>query len=440
MKARVASRMSDVIVVGTSIGALVSAAYLARAGLRVRVLEEETLGQRPPLLREPFAATGLERGGPLQRVLGELGTPLIERRELHFEPLALQVVMPEARIEVGRGRAALAEELEVYGIAKAPEALDWLEAIDGGGEALRRALQRERGAPPAGLARLLGGARRRREPVDPEWMPALPAVPRALESFVGALRRPSCASATEPGLAATALLIRGTRDGLHEPPHAGRPLADLFRRRIREHHSEIVPAGALAWSPQRGLVGFELARGRLLARALVVGAPMDALRRALAAEGSVPRWLKRAQVPSDVPVHLLRAPSSALPIGMARRGIDASGRLPRWWTRTRDPLEADVDWIVLAGEGVPELASGQPLGGIAPFGGDRIRHVDPGPAPAWDLDPPSLRYHASAPEVLSHQPPIRLVGPERAPELGVEGEVLLARATALELAERLARA
>lgn len=428
------------IVVGTSIGALVSAAYLARSGLRVRVLEEETLGQRPPLLREPFAATGLERGGPLQRVLEELGTPLIERRELHFEPVALQVVLPEARIEVGRGRAALAEELEAYGIAKAPEALDWLEAIDGGGEALRRGLHRERAAAPRRLLRLFGGARWAHEGLDPDWMPALPAVPRALESFVAALRRPSCASASEPGPAATALLIRGTRDGLHEPPHAGRPLADLFRRRIHEHHSEIVPTGALGWAPQRGLVGFELARGRLLARALVIGTPMDALRRALATTGPVPRWLKRSQAPAEVPVRLLRARSSALPVGMARRGIDATGRLPRWWTRTRDPLEPNVEWLVLSGEGVPELESGEPLGGIAPFGANRIRLVDPGPPPTWDLDPPSLRFHRAAPEEVSKRPPVRVVGPERAPELGVEGEVLLARATALELADQLSRA
>ena len=64
---------ADVIVLGSTLGGLVAGSYLARAGLRVVLLEEEAHRKRPGLLREPFLLPGLGRGGTVRRVIQELG-------------------------------------------------------------------------------------------------------------------------------------------------------------------------------------------------------------------------------------------------------------------------------------------------------------------------------------------------------------------------------
>jgi hypothetical protein len=426
---------TDVLVLGTTLGSLVAAAYLSRAQLRVVVLEEDVLAQRPPLLREPFALTGLERGGPIQAVLEELGVPMIERRELAFEHLALQVALKGARIEVGAGRPALAHELEVYGLAAAPVALDWLEALDAGGEVLRAEL-RSGGAPSQSTLRALSSRLRLgRRSESAEAMPHLPPTPTELEPFYRAIREALSGGCADVAPAPSALLLRSMRDGAHRMPHAGRPFLDLFRRRIVELHGEIRPASGLELIRERGAIGFELPRGRVMARALVIGAPLASLGRVL--DRSAPRWLRKGEPAEPIPARLLRAERSALPVGMARRGIDATGQQLRWWTRSAEPSDPRVEWIVLAGDGLSELSDEAPLGELVPFAADKIEPVDAGPMPTWDLDPPAIRVRARAAAVLQRRPPVCVVGPERAPELGIEGEILLARATALDLIHRL---
>ena len=49
---------SDVLVLGSTLGGLIAATYLARAGLRVTLFEEDTHDKRLGLLREPFLLTG----------------------------------------------------------------------------------------------------------------------------------------------------------------------------------------------------------------------------------------------------------------------------------------------------------------------------------------------------------------------------------------------
>ena len=120
----------DALVLGSTLGGLVAGSFLARAGLRVVLIEEEIHQKRPSLLREPFLLTGLERGGPVGELLGDLGIPLLERREIAPREIALQVLLPGgARIDVGRGRRVLSSELDLYGVVDRATALIWLGII-----------------------------------------------------------------------------------------------------------------------------------------------------------------------------------------------------------------------------------------------------------------------------------------------------------------------
>jgi hypothetical protein len=154
----------DVVVVGSTLGALVTGAYAARAGLRVALVEEDAQSKRPPILREPFLISRGAPPAPLELLLRELGTSPIDRRRLEVHHPAVQVVLPDARIDMGGGIDQLAEEFEAYGLAKRAEARGWLMALEARGEAARAAfgpappLRRNpglrerlrRGSPPAG--------------------------------------------------------------------------------------------------------------------------------------------------------------------------------------------------------------------------------------------------------------------------------------------------
>jgi hypothetical protein len=72
----------------------------ARPRGRACCLEEETASRLPPVLREPFLLTGAQSGGILSAVLRELSVPLIDQRRIETDPLAFQVVLPDARVDV----------------------------------------------------------------------------------------------------------------------------------------------------------------------------------------------------------------------------------------------------------------------------------------------------------------------------------------------------
>jgi hypothetical protein len=400
------------------------------------VLEEDCHAKRPPLLREPFVIYGLEAGGPLQRVLRELALPLIEQRKLVPEAVALQVLLPDARVDVRAGRRQLAEELAAFGLADAPLAERWLELVDEAGSAgLARLLEEAQSQSASIVRRMLERAAH-----ESALVCGLPSEPpqrcgplvRALLAVLG--------HRAEPGaLEAPALLLHSLREGASFMPGAGEPFVDLLRKRVLALHGEIRAISEFQIGNERGEVVLETARGRITSRALVIAAPRELVARAIETHGgTAPRWLRGAPPPVELPVRLFRAERDQLPVGLGRRAIvaDAQGHVAHWLARHSDPHDSRIDWLVAAGPDAGSLASDNPLGSLNPFPGDGLVAVDPGPKPAWDRDGSDLRFVAPRlPGQLRSR--VIAVGAEIEPGLGLLGEVLRAREAALRLTERL---
>jgi hypothetical protein len=429
---------SDVLVLGSSLGGLVAATYLARAGLRTVLVEEDTLAKRPPLLREPFALSGLEVDGPAHRVFRELALPLIEQRRVTQRSVAVQVLLPNARLDIHAGRRDLARELEAFQVCDPAAAQAFFEGVDERGDELRaRLVEGDAGDSNAPLVQRLLTRAGRNGSIDAN----LGAVPDGLgpvvNALVAALSRLTPESA--PGRDA-AMLLRGTREGGFFMPDAGTPFLDLFRRRFLTLHGEIKSAGDFALVTERGELGVELPRGRLFARGVILAAPIELLRRVSTAAGTAPRWIAPRTPPVDIPLRLFRAEPDALPVGLGARAVVAPGapEAMHWLARYADPVQEGVEWLLVAGPGATALPLDQPLGALNPFPDDGLVQVDLGPAPRWDRDAADHRFLTPRAETaLRAKPPVYAVGAELAPGLGFEGELLLARQAALRLADRL---
>ena len=202
---------------------------------------------------------------------------------------------------------------------------------------------------------------------------------------------------------------------------------------------EILSASSLELIQERGDVGIALADRKILARALLVAVPREPLRRVLEDGEGAPEWLQGGPPPAELPTRLFRVESRSVPVGMARRVIVAdrvAGSGAHWLARTLEP--DGVESIVVRGPGAAELSAEDPLGAIAPFTGSSILPSDPGPLPLWDLGASELRFSGSPVSAwLQQKPPVLLIGPEAAPGLGFEGELLGARHIARGLSRRL---
>jgi hypothetical protein len=428
---------SDVLVLGGTLGGLVAATYLARTGLRVVLVEEQAQSKRPALLREPFLLSGLSRNGSLNRVLRELALPLLEQREFALDPIALQVVLPDARIDVAADDEEFALELDRFGLAKPDEVLPWLDAVTRSAQAARQTLWDE--SPPAersGLARYIPA----RGATGPRVRAPLPEPPQRLQALCDALVGGVSRLADPGATPAPALLIDAARHGNFRLPDAGHSFLDLFRRRFRALHGEFREVDSFALISDKQDVGIELPRGQVYARAMVVAVPREPLRRFAQEFGPVPRWLRPGVTPLRLEQRLFRTEPSAIPTGMASRLVveDAGPE-----TRLRISLHADpsshrVCWLLIGGPGVASLDEDAPLGDLAPFAGGSLVPVAAGPPPAWDIDSDSAGFPQSDPGPLGRgRPLVAQVGAEAVAGLGLEGEVLQARRAAMQLAGRL---
>jgi hypothetical protein len=443
---------ADVLIVGSSLGGLVAATYLARAGLRVILLEEEAHRKRPPVLREPFLLPGLGADGPVRRVLRELALPLIDQREIREEDIAVQVILPEARIDVRTDPGALGAELEAYGLCPAEAATGWFEALGEAAEEVRRLLWEEP-APPRGsiggsvgstfgssLTRRLQKSVSTRTLVPPRIEGALPAPPEGAGPLISALIAALTGGDGSGATPAPSFLLEGACSATLRMPHSGTPFLDLFRRRLRTLHGEIWSAEEFGLLSHRGDVGVELGGTRCFARALLVAVPRDPLRRFLDETGEAPPWLQDAPPVALEPAALFRAERASLPVGLATRVVvaDRNPLAPHCLSFNPDPTHSGVEWLVASGPGAGTMDPERPLGDLAPFSSAGVVRVDPGPSPRWDLDQHELRFpspEAAAP--IRHRAPVAVVGPELSSGMGPEGEILQARQVAIRLANRL---
>ncbi len=428
---------SDVLVLGGTLGGLVAATYLARTGLRVVLVEEHAQIKRPALLREPFLLSGLSANGSLNRVLRELALPLLEQREFGRDSIALQVVLPGARVDVAADDEEFALELDRFGLAKPDEVLPWLGAVGESAEAARQTLWDESPPPQrTGLARYVSP----RGSGGPHVRAPLPEPPGRLgplcDALVAAVSRLADAG-TSP---ARALLVDAARHGNFRLPDAGHSFLDLFRRRFRALHGEFREVDSFALISDKQDVGIELPRGQVYARAMVIAVPREPLRRFAREFGPVPRWLRAGVTPLRLEQRLFRTEPSAIPAGMATRVVVADGGPD---SRLRISLHADpsshrVCWMLIGGPGAASVDPEHPLGELAPFAGPGVVPIDSGPPPAWDIDSDSAGFPQPDPGPLGRgKPLLTQVGAEAVAGLGLEGEVLQARRAAMQLAGRL---
>jgi hypothetical protein len=428
------ARRWDVLVLGGALPGLVAAARLCLAGRRVLVIEEEAAAQSFEPLREPFLLTGALGQGLLAGVLRDLGVPLIELRRLEQSPLTFQVVMPEARIDVG-SPTRTAEELVAWGLAKPDAAQPLLRA-------LVRAAAAEHDAMLAAPVVRTGGLRRLgRSAASPptrhaRGMPAEAAAvaPELAAFFDAQVRALSNLAQADPGPEARARLLGAVLEGGATFPSSETTLRGLLRARIRALHGEFrsMPGGfELVSADSEPGVAPARSTDLWLGRALVVNVPRGLLARALReADAAVPELVDVAEPGvRRARVHL-RTRRAVIPEGMARRIVRADGeRVIAISVYPVNPSSDVVDVIASAVAADADEIERAVLA-LMPFcEGRLVRH--PTPRPRWDdddaLEDPS--HSAAWPgEVeirLASRPRVYQLPRAGLAGLGVEGDILL---------------
>ncbi len=432
------ARRWDVLVLGGALPGLAAAVRLGMAGLRVALVEEEAARDTAPLLREPFFLTAARQGGVVHEALRVLGVPLIERRSLVGEEIALQVLLPEARPDVGSA-ALTADELVAWGLAKPETARELVRGLVAASEAecevLREGSVVRRGARHA-LAR--GGGRRLR------GLPALAADPPA---ELAPLLRAQLDALSNLGRAAlppeaAARLLGSVLEGGAFFERRGLTLRGLLRRRIEALHGEFraiaTPFEMVEVGGHPGIAG----RGgeAWLGRALLVNAPGARLAGALRGwDHEVPGFLD-GPAPAERRAALqLRVARDALPEALARRAIlvPEAGPVVRLAVH---PSEGDETVELVASTRVADdpdalepgaLAIEAAVRGLLPFGAESLRRSAAGPRPRWDDDAvlaepaPERGWPAETELRRSARPPVHVLAREGVAALGVEGDLLL---------------
>jgi len=449
-------RRWDAVVLGSALPGLVAAARLAMRGAQVLVIEEETAVTSFAGLREPFLMTGDTSDSPLGACLSAIGVPLIDRRNLLFEPIAYQIVWPGTRLNFGDVERT-ADEFDCWNLAERRAAQDWLQQL-------------ERATASEGsrlLASQLASATRR-----PAFAGRMPARTQAPPTATHPTVDHTIASA--PGLAAIAeAQVRALADfGDRAPQGVDRDrligtglggavtvggkdpwLASLLRRRIEARHGafrRLSGALRIVQSGNLPVVIADESRDASAARALLVNAPATALiemdRRSnpepTPNTQSAQTWLGDA-APSARRLSLhLRGDRRLLPEAMAPRVVcirDLSAPMTgtnvvrvRWFERgTEVDLLADTTVAADSRDDDRALEDiGRSIVSLMPLGDEGWSRVAI-PEPLWDRSDLLADPHDASGDPIPglRQPiarvPVYVIDGSRSARRGFEGDLML---------------
>lgn len=435
-------RRWDTVILGSSLPGLVAAARLGMQGGRVLVLEEKAAGARPDCLREPWWTSGVEKGSVLGACLRELRVPLIDQRRIELDPLAFQMILPDARIDMGEP-ALTVDEWVAWGLAKPDEARALASAVLDAAAAEGKALAESpivRGGKRSGR-----GAGRDADP-ERALVKHLADAPARIAMLLEAQTRAlSNLGASQPSGGARAWLL-GAPFGGGASIRGEDSLRGVLRRRIEALYGEIRPlpdtfrlvsaGGQPGVAPDNAGESGEVWVGR----AFVINAPRFALAGVVAQDP--PECL---QVPAAthrrVSLHW-QAARDALPDAMASRVVIV-GEPPLDGTRLvclRRFGGADGAPVDLVASAVLPVDEAEREGweqriearvhSLLPFAGKRLVRV-PAPTPRWDddawlADPaPDSSWPSPAELRISSRQPIYSLERASVAGLGFEGDLLL---------------
>jgi hypothetical protein len=449
-------RRYDAVVLGGALPGLVAAIRLAQRGARVLVLEEALARSAFQGAREPYLMTGAPGDQVLGACLRELGLPLIDQRRFEVRDVALQVALPDARVDLGRPGRSI-DELTAWGLAKPATARALLTALHEAAEAERLALlagavarcgrRVVRGAVRAESARKTGEAARRNTAIRARGLPAeVAAAPADLRLVLAAATSAlACGAGASHAPEAEARLLGSLLGGGAVLGGGDGWLRGMLRRRLAalfgEFRSVSGPMRLVGVAHQAGVAmgdSDEIWAGR----ALVLNAPRAALATHLAQDA--PDGL-RAPAPTRRRVCVrLHGAQSALPESMGDNvvwvrdpGQPLTGTNAIAIRRFAGPTPDSVDvlasaWIpaAQAPSTRPDAAIESALRGLLPFSEGALQRA-PLQQAEWDHDDvigalaPGEGWPRECEVRLSSKPPVYALERAWLGGLGFEGDLLL---------------
>jgi hypothetical protein len=435
-------RRWDVVVLGGALPGLIAAVRLGQRGERVLIVEEAGVAEVAALLREPFLMTDAAGDGVLGSCLRGLGVALIDQRRFGLDELAVQVVLPDARIDVGRA-ALFAAELSAWGLAKPDDARDLVRALEQAAQAERQAMLEAPGVGPA---------RRRRGPEDPAaatvaaglargWPREAAEAPAAVAGVLAAIARGLSQLGAAPASPESRARLVGALCSGAAVLRTGDGFREMIRRRAEAVFAEFRTIDqAFSFASVAGQPAIVLADSQeiLAGRALVLNAPRAAI--AAVAGAGAPPALRAPDPTLRRVLRHYRGPHEVFPDAMGDRVIclpDPQGPEPPIVTLRRHPPDAAGTTDLVAAAVGPADAPADAMQAwiervvrtLLPFSDERLRGR-PISDPTWDSDlllsdPIAGGWPQAAASRLSARPAIHELDRSVLGGLGFEGDLLL---------------
>jgi hypothetical protein len=433
-------RRWDVVVLGGALPGLIAAVRLGQRGARVLIVEEAGAAEAASLLREPFLMTDADGDGVLGSCLRGLGVPLIDQRRFEVDEIAVQVVLPDARIDVGNA-ALTAAELTAWGLAKPDDARALARALEQAAQAERQAVLELHG---------IGAARRRRDPhaqtpaasagLARGWPREAADAPAAVATVLGAIGRALSQLGAAPAAPESRARLVGALLSGAAVLRSGGGFRDMIRRRAEAVFAEFRTLDrGFGFATVAGQPAVVVADSQeiMAGRALVLNAPRAAIAAVAGASPAPPGpepTLRRV-------LRHYRGPREVFPEPMGDRVVylpdPQAGPEPPVVTLRRHPADAagTVDLVASAVGPVDAPAEAMQawlervVRTLLPFSEDHLRGREV-PAPTWDSDlllsdPAASGWPQPGTSRVSARPAIHQLDRAAFGGLGFEGDLLL---------------